>query len=498
MRATRETAAGQIGSVTAARVGSPDPGWARMDCLGVERSERAADIAARLLESDGALQDPRWRRRLVAPGLGTGPAFIFEDHSEIPMSPHDSHTLEYRMAWLAAECDTIGLAGERVPAFERYLADDLALGRFSVVAPESPSGEPLARRFARDRVAGEALVRKALRGGLTIVPYISTRSVWLLAELLAERTGEPVRVAGPPPDLTERVNNKAWFAQRVRELLGPEALPETHVASDERELKAHLCALATGRGRVVVKVPSGSGGRGIVTFETSSVSSDRVEATVRWLQGVLAQGGWDRCYPLVIGSWAEPVVGSPSAQVWIPHPEEGTPIVQAVFEQRLKDTRFVGGSTSELPTKVQDRLRDDAGQLAGLFQRLGYFGRCSFDAVLVGSNPTTARIHWLECNGRWGSASTALAAIERVIGPGGSFVVVQSEASAGPERSFEEVVAILGGDSVQRRGDGTGALILSPHRVMQGTGLNLAVIEASPGEARRSATRLLERFRSNG
>ena len=465
-----------------------------VDCLGVDRSERAADIAARLLESDGALQDPRWRRRHLAPGLGTGPALIFEDHSEIPMSPQDSHTLEYRMAWLAAERDTVGLAGQRVPAFERYLADDLALGRFSVVAPESPSGEPLARRFADDRVVVEALVRKALLGGLTIVPYISTRSVWKLAELLAERTGQPVRVAGPPPDLTERVNNKAWFAQRVREMLGPEALPETHVASDERELNVHLRALATGGGRLVVKVPSGSGGRGIVTFEASSVSAVRVESTVRWLHDLLARGGWDGRYPLVVGSWAEPVVGSPSAQVWIPHAEEGTPIVQALFDQRLKDVRFVGGTTSELPTEVQDRLRRDAAQLAGLFQRLGYCGRCSFDAVLVGSNPTTARIHWLECNGRWGSVSTALVAIERVVGPGRPFVVVQSEALAGRARSFEDVMRILGGDSVQRRRDGTGAMILSPHRVMQGTGLNLAVIAASAGEAQRAATRLVERF----
>ena len=160
----------------------------------------------------------------------------------------------------------------------------------------------------------------------------------------------------------------------------------------------------------------------------------------------------------------------------------------------MKDVRFVGGTTSELPTEVQDRLRRDAAQLAGLFQRLGYFGRCSFDAVLVGSNPTTARIHWLECNGRWGSVSTALVAIERVVGPGRPFVVVQSEALAGRARSFEDVMRILGGDSVQRRRDGTGAMILSPHRVMQGTGLNLAVIAASAGEAQRAATRLVERF----
>jgi hypothetical protein len=321
-------------------------------------------------------------------------------------------------------------------------------------------------------------------------------SAWHLAERLAQLTGEPVRVAGPPPGLTERVNNKVWFAQRVRELLGPEALPRTLVASDERELGSHLGALAPRGGRLVVKVPSSSGGRGIDVFAASTVIPGRVATTVHQIGEVLTRGGWDGRYPLVVGAWDDQVIASPSAQVWIPDPDEGPPIIEAIFDQVLEQVRFVGACTSALPTRVQAELRRDAACLAALLQRLGYFGRCSIDAVMVGTSTSTARIHWLECNGRWGSVSTALTAVKRVIGmrPDRPFIVVQSEQPAGRERTFEEVMDVLGGDSIHRRADGTGALILSPRRVMTGTGLNIAVIARSVPEARESATQLLHRF----
>lgn len=471
----------------------PRPDGDRPDPRRVERIE---ELAVRLLESDEDLADPRWRRRQIAPGLGTGPALIFEDHSEIPMAPADSHTLEYRMAWFARDLDVVGLAAGRVRAFERHLSDDLALGRFGVVAPAPQPGAPLARRLAEDRLAMDALTERAAAGGLTIVPYIGTRSVWHLAEQLAQHTGADVRVAGPPPDLTERVNNKLWFAQRVRELLGPGALPKTLVASDPRELTAHLRSLARRGGRLIVKVPSSSGGRGIVAFEASTVAPSRVEATIRRLEEVLSRSGWDGRYPLLVGTWDDPVVASPSAQVWIPHPEQGPPIVEAICDQMLDEVRFVGASTTRLPVRVQGRLRRDALQLAALLQRLGYFGRCSFDSVLVGTRPSTAQIHWLECNGRWSSVGIASTAIRRVAGirPDRPFVVVQTESPQGPKRSFEEVLAILGGDSFHRRSDGTGALVLSPRRVMNGTGLNLAVIARSAAEAQGVARRLLARF----
>ncbi|HEY5651452.1 MAG TPA: hypothetical protein VIW46_08405 [Acidimicrobiia bacterium] len=473
----------------------PRPDEERDDSTDHERSETISHIAARLLESDVALSDPQWRRNELAPGLGAGVAFIFEDHSEIPLSSPDSHTLEYRMSWFARETDIVGLAGERVPAFERYLAEDLALGRFEVIETVSRSAMPLALRLGNDpSVLHHLAARADSAGGLTLVPYISSMSVWRLGERLAELSGQSVRVVGPPPHLTDRVNNKLWFAQRVRELLGTGALPATHVASDERELTTHIETLAPRGGRLVVKVPSGSGGRGIVTFDASVMSPGRAHAMVDWLQRELGTSGWDGSYPLVVGEWDAPVIASPSVQAWIP--DTGSPIIGEVFDQVFDAHRFVGACVTELPIGVQTRLRADAAHLAELLQRLGYFGPCSFDSVLVGSNPLTAKVHWLECNGRWGGVSTALAAVRRCAGirPDRPFVVLQSEARLAGQRTFDEVLKVLGDEVFQRRSDGTGALILSPRRVMSGAGLNLVVVARSQAEARDSAVRILARF----
>ena len=87
---------------------------------------------------------------------------------------------------------------------------------------------------------------------------------------------------------------------------------------------------------------------------------------------------------------------------------------------------------------------------------------------------------------------------EVVIGFDRPFVVIQTDSPTGPERSFEEVVAMLDGDSFHRRRDGTGALVLSPRRVMSGTGLNMAVIGRSAAEAQDAAQRLLDRFSQKG
>jgi hypothetical protein len=456
---------------------------------------RVDEVATRLLESDDAISDPRWRRPGLSSGIGAGSRLFFEDHSEIPMSPPNSHTLEYRMSWLARSTDVVGLTEERVPAFERYRAQH-GLGRPDYVQPRSDAQLALAPRLAEDALILDKLVGLAAAGGFTIVPYISTRSAWLLAERVAVLCGQGVHVAGPPPDLMNRVNDKLWFARRVRELIGPNALPRTRVASDDRELVFQLGALGAVGGQVVVKVPSGSGGRGIVVCDAASIVPGRIEATGRSLRRQLEIAGWDGSFPLVVGVWDQPVAASPSVQVWVPPVLEGPPIIEAIFDQVLDDARFVGASESTLPLPVRARLSDDAMGLGLLLQRLGYFGQCGFDAVLVGGEPATAAVHWLECNGRWGGVSTAMSALRRLVGPRPDRcrTVVQSEVPLSWPRSFGEVMELLDADLLHNRTDRTGAVILAPRRVMEGTGVNLVVVGRTASIAKETTERILHRL----
>lgn len=42
------------------------------------------------------------------------------------------------------------------------------------------------------------------------------------------------------------------------------------------------------------------------------------------------------------------------------------------------------------------------------------FRSCSFDAILVGKEMENAKLHWVECNGRWGGVSIPLALAQRL------------------------------------------------------------------------------------
>src|SRR5690606_17302709 len=117
----------------------------------------------------------------------------------------------------------------------------------------------------------------------------------------------------------------------------------------------------------------------------------------------------------------------PSVQLWIPPrpaAEEGAPadpVVEGVFTQLLGSAgEFMGGAPSRLPAAVQARLAQEAVYLGGLLQALGYVGRCSLDAILVGDDPHGATPHWIECNGRWGGMSIPMTLANRLVGrPGG-------------------------------------------------------------------------------
>src|SRR5947209_3300769 len=156
--------------------------------------------------------------------------------------------------------------------------------------------------------------------------------------------------------------------------------------------------------------------------------------------------GW--AFPLVAGAWDDPVVDSPSVQLWVPPAGEGLPVVEGVFSQVLKGARgtFVGAAPTWLPPEWQARLAGEAVRLAMLFQALGYVGRCSFDAVLAGHDLASAAVHWVDANGRWGGVSIALTAANRLVGDWQRrpFVIVQRSGLHMEPRALPAVLDDLG------------------------------------------------------
>ncbi len=417
----------------------------------------------------------------VRAGFGAGPSLYVHDMSPVQLAGRWTPSpLEYRAFMLAGEGDFVALWMPRNPAFEAYCRDVLGLGTVEVVRPASAvRGAALAARVAQDNALLTRLAEAARRrGGLNVQPYIGSGVVWALAAAIGERAGATVHVAAPPPGVTRRVNDKTWFAHQAANLLGERALPQTTVAHSLAALAARVRRLARDHDRIAIKLPSAAGGEGNAVIGAACVRDLPLAAVREMLCGLLLRLGWPRPFPLLVSVWESPVCATPSVQLWIPHTGEGTPVVEGIFEQQVCGPTgvFTGAVPADLPEHVQVRIAREAVLLASLFQRLGYFGRCSFDAILVGPDPATAELHWIECNGRWGGTSIPMTLVNRLTGDwtGTPFAVVVPE-QPGPH-AFEAALECMG-DRLFTAGGRSGVVFLSPG---DGTGHGLAFLALAP------------------
>src|SRR5690606_38147370 len=134
---------------------------------------------------------------------------------------------------------------------------------------------------------------------------------------------------------------------------------------------------------------------------------------------------------------------------------------------------------ADMPEHVGIRIAREAVLLASLFQRLGYFGRCSFDTILVGPDPATADGHWIERSRRWAGRSIPLTVAHRLTGDwaGPPFP------GAAPERpgplAFDQALERMRG-RLLAAGGRSGVAFLSPG---DGTGHGLAFLAVAPTAA---------------
>ena len=459
---------------------------------------RVDAIAARLIADEPAFQSTDAFGPRVGPGMLEGPAVLIGDHREIALAtPAVAETYEYRLAVLAARGDIILMSGNRNPVFENYLQAYLDIGAIDVIElPQKgrDGRKPLAQRCQTDKCALDSIVAKARRGaGLTIIPHIGTGSAWTLAGLVSDLAGVPVRVAAPPPRLTRRVNDKLWFARRVADLLERPAHPPFRSAYGPAALAAQMARLAGRSERVVVKVPDSAGSSGNVCLMAKDVEKQSLTELRNNLLSILRGLGWRDRFPLLVEIWDSDVLANPSVQTWIPSTGDGDPIIEGIFEQIVEgaEGKFVGSVAAALPDLWERAIVGEAFRLAMLFQRLGYFGRCSFDAVIAGESYAQADLHWIECNGRWGGVSIPMTLANRLTGDWQRhpFVVVQRAHLAMKAREFVQILETLDDDLFRVAQDLHGVVLLSPLGFEQGTAINLMAISDSVEAAKDLAGR---------
>ena len=463
-----------------------------------ERND-ASRLARQLLRDEPGLRTTAPFGPQVTAGLGPWPGLVIEDHSAIALfETSGDESYSYRALLLAGEGDLVVIGVKRCPGFEAYCRDRLRLGRVEILAPR-PGPQALALRCTEDQSLIERAAAHAREsGGLNLVPYMGIGGIWKLAGMIAEASGTEVRVAAPPPRLVRRVNDKLWFAARVSELIGAGALPPAHPCFGLASLTGRVAALARDQAAVAVKLPASASSAGNIVLDSREILDmppRRLRDRIYWL---LRRIGWRNHYPLMVTAWESPVVASPSVQLWIPEHDGAEIAVEGIFDQVVIGARrsFAGAAPTRLSMQWRQRLAREAGRLGLLFQELGYFGRCSFDAILVGERETGADLHWVECNGRWGGTSIPMTLANRLVGSWHRhpFVIVERDDLALPG---QDTARFLEGIADQLFLPGQreyGAVLLSPGQVERGTGFEIMVLDESPEGARRRAEALEQRL----
>ena len=446
-------------------------------------SRDAEQIAALLTRDEPALTTSLDFGPFVTQGDGTGPRILIGDQSEIPLLTYPTpQVLDHRMAVLARDGDVVVL-DRPDPDFFEYIHTVLYRPRVACIAAGANVRRPVAktcRNSAKLRATLEELVERS--GEATVMPYMTTGNAWRLAQTLGERTGHRVHVAGPAPRVARRVNDKLWFTALTSQVLGPSKVPPTLHAFGPAAAAGIVRQLARKNQQIVLKVPDSAGSAGNIRLDSDRLVTAPLHLIARFLRRRLAATGWQGRYPLLVGVWDSDVICSPSVQIWVPLRECGPPLVEGVFEQHLHgiEAEFAGGARSTLPAKIQMRLAHEAMRVAAVLQRIGYYGRCSFDAVLVRKGTCDVHPHWIECNGRWGGVSIPMTAATELNGgnPPKGLMIVQ--AVVGERKlSTADVLACLDPILFRPGKTGEGLVLVAPPQSGPPPQLTLVALAAS-------------------
>ncbi len=437
-----------------------------------------------------------------APGMHgeilDAPSLVIEDHGSIRLFEHSGNeAYSYRALLLAGDDDLVAIGTPRHEEFEAYCRDYLGLGSPRIRVPAVAGGDDaLATRCREDEAfIADAAAHARTHGGLNILPYMGTWPVWELAGAIADRCRVPLRVIAPPPQLTRRVNDKIWFAQLLHSVFGPASLPPAREADNFSRLCRLALDLADSHASIAIKLPNSASSAGNLVLDAETLQPLSLQTLHDKLDRRLRALGWDGSFPLQVVAWELAISSSPSVQAWIPLADRGEPLVEAIYAQHCSGLarEFDGARPFEANNEWQSRLAQQAFEIARVLQHLGYFGRCSFDAIIVGTDEQEAQLHWVECNGRWGGVSLPLT-LNRRLDRGRSqpmpFVVCEQAHQQLPARAFQSVLQSLEPCLYRSGHRDDGAILLSPGRLLDGTGFELMSRAANIDDAMQTATRL--------
>jgi hypothetical protein len=166
-------------------------------------------------------------------------------------------------------------------------------------------------------------------------------------------------------------------------------------------------------------------------------------------------------------------------------------VLEGIFEQLVAgpNGEFIGSVPATIGDRWAVSIGTEALRLATLFQYLGYFGRCSFDAVIAGHNDSSAALHWLECNGRWGGVSVPMTLANRLATDQcqNNFVIVQRDHMSFRPCQFSTAVSLLEPLLYRAKHSSEGVVLISPFGIEHGTAVHLLSLAENVDRAKHLA-----------
>ncbi|MGV3723522.1 MAG: hypothetical protein ACO1SX_21715 [Actinomycetota bacterium] len=461
--------------------------------------DRADLLASELLAQ---VEDPRSAelRRLQADRLDDLPTLHLDDLGEIQrIEPGcDTSFLQDRARLRAGDGDLVAVHRLPPSGYEEYCRNVLGIGSVGWLQPLAGDPAQIAAACWEDRSIRHELVRRVRHGALRYLhPHMGTRSVWELAALLSAAAGREVKVIAPLPNVSRFANDKGAFTRLVRDLLGREAGPHTVEVENLTQLCVQVQALAPKVHALGIKLPSSAGGGGNLVLPAADLRGCSLHAVREILKTALRRFPEDSVTRLLVTAWESGVISAPSVQIWVPPHAMGEPLVEGVFEQVIvgEQGMFVGSRPASLPSGPERTLVDECWLISRVLQRLGYLGRCSFDAILLENE----RLELIECNARWGGASLPMTLMNRLFGDWARRSYATREwRCAGLERiPFQRLLDHFQSDLFDAR-TGAGSYVLyNPTALSAASRVDVLALGASAAEAAaRASIELPERLRT--
>ena len=323
----------------------------------------------------------------------------------------------------ARDGDIVLASLDPIPGYHEYMDKRLNLGNsyYIYVAPNDPERNyHLFESLKHDQSSlGKILSYTSLNGELVIHPYMGSYGAWDIARLLSEPRENPVKVMGPLPIASKIANDKNDFLSIVQQLCGKEHTVDCSSASTRKELEALIEKKAKSYEKLVMRYPGSAGGMSTEVFESDFVLNQKDDFQ-RFLDAYISEYGWEEGKEkLQVSGWEPEVLMAPSSHLWIPPGNEEPPIFEEILMQTFDDvdpTVFAGSRVANLPDRISKEIEELTMIVGRALQKIGYVGRCSFDLLLCGPSLEKCKIKFVECNGRWGGASTPMTLMNRIFG----------------------------------------------------------------------------------